>query len=79
MDVETLQKLCVHLNEFSLSRAIVDFDRKRVVAWNNRFLARTGYSEEEIKSIQPDKIVIESEGRFTSPQEGDNPGAVLNC
>jgi signal transduction histidine kinase len=75
MDVETLQKLCLHLNEFSLSRAIVDFDRKRFVAWNQRFLARTGYSEEEIKSIQPDKIVLESEGRFTNPQEGDNPSA----
>ena len=48
---------------------------KRFVAWNQRFLARTGYSEEEIKSVQPDKIIIESEGRFTNPQEGDNPGA----
>jgi hypothetical protein len=75
MDIDTLQKLCVHLNEFALSRAIVDFDRKRFVAWNNRFLTRTGYSEEEIKSIQPDKIVIESDSRFSSPNEGDNPSA----
>ena len=42
---------------------------------NNRFLTRTGYSEEEIKSIQPDKIVIESDSRFSSPNEGDNPSA----
>src|SRR5580700_10162652 len=75
MDIDTLQKLCVHLNEFSFSRAIVDFDRKRFVAWNNRFLTRTGYSEEEIKSIQPDKIVIESDSRFSSRSEGDNPSA----
>jgi hypothetical protein len=75
MDVETLQKLCVHLNEFSLSRAIVDFDRKRFVAWNNRFLAQTGYSEQEIKSISSDKIVIEGDARFTNPSEGDNPSA----
>ena len=75
MDVETLQKLCVHLNEFSLSRAIVDFDRKRFVAWNNRFLAQTGYSEEEINSIPPDEIVIEGDTRFTNPSEGDNPSA----
>jgi PAS domain-containing protein len=75
MDIETLQTLCVHLNEFALSRAIVDFDRNRFVAWNNRFLSRTGYSEEEIKSIEPDKIVIESDTRFTNPSEGDNPSA----
>jgi hypothetical protein len=75
MDIDTLQKLCVHLNEFSLSRAIVDFDRKRFVAWNDRFLTRTGFSEEEIKSIRPDKIVIESDGRFTSPNQDDNPSA----
>ena len=53
----------------------MDFDLKCFVAWNNRFLARTGYSAEEIKSIQPEKIVIENEGRFTNRQEGDNPGA----
>lgn len=53
----------------------MDFDRKRFVAWKNRFLVRTGYSAEEIKSIQPEKIVIENEGRFTNRQEGDNPGA----
>jgi hypothetical protein len=75
MDIDTLQTLCVHLNEFALSRAIVDFDRKRFVAWNNRFLIRTGYSEDEIKSIEPDKIVIESNTRFTNPSEGENPSA----
>ena len=75
MDIETLQKLCVHLNEFALSRAIVDFDRHRFVAWNNRFLTRTGYSEEEIKSIESDKIVIEGDARFTNASEGDDPSA----
>jgi hypothetical protein len=75
MDITALQKLCVHLNEFALPRAIVDFGHKRFVAWNDKFLSRTGYSEEEIKTADPEKIIIEGDSRFTNPDEGDNPSA----
>jgi hypothetical protein len=75
MDIDSLQKLCVHLNEFDLSRAIVDFDRQCFVAWNDQFLSCTGYSEEEIKAIPADKILVESDTSFTNPNEGDHPSA----
>jgi hypothetical protein len=75
MDIDSLQKLCVHLNEFALSRAIVDFDRQCFVAWNDQFLSRTGYSEAEIKAIPADKIIVESDTHFSNPDEGDNPSA----
>jgi hypothetical protein len=38
------------LSEFALPRAIVNFERNAFVAWNPRFLERTGSSEDEIKS-----------------------------
>lgn len=75
MDPSDLQKLCVYLNEFALARAIVDFDRQRFVAWNTRFLARTGYSEEEIKTLEPGKAILLGDSVFLPPDEGDNPTA----
>ncbi|MBV9873769.1 MAG: hypothetical protein JO025_03485 [Verrucomicrobia bacterium] len=75
MDIDSLQKLCVHLNEFALSRAIVDFDRQCFVAWNDQFLSCTGYSEVDIKAIPADKIIVESDSHFSNPNEGDNPSA----
>jgi len=75
MDIQALQKLCVHLNEFDLPRAIVDFDRKRFVAWNQKFLALTGYSEEDIKALGPESIILQSDLRFSSPAEGENAAA----
>jgi hypothetical protein len=38
------------LSEFALPRAIVNFKPNAFVAWNPRFLERTGSSEDEIKS-----------------------------
>jgi signal transduction histidine kinase len=75
METEEMQKLCVHLNEFALPRAVVDFDRQQFVAWNKRFLARTGYSEEEIRALQPDKIIVEGELSFGPPEDAENPTA----
>src|SRR3981081_1557216 len=75
MDPSDLQKLCVYLNEFALPRAIVDFDRQRFVAWNTRFLARTGYSEEEIKTLEPGKAILLGDSVFLPPDEGDKPTA----
>jgi hypothetical protein len=75
MEIDGLQKLCYHLNEFALARAVVDFDHHRFVAWNQRFLSRTGYSQQQIKAIRSDKIIVESDTRFASPDEDDNPSA----
>jgi hypothetical protein len=75
MDPSELQKLCVYLNKFALPRAIVDFDRQRFVAWNTRFLARTGYSEEEIKTLEPGKAILLGDSVSSPPDEGNNPTA----
>src|SRR5258708_8475095 len=77
MATADLQKLCVHLNEFALPRAIVDFDRQRFVAWNTKFLARTGYAEEEIKTLDPRKAILQGDSVFFPPDEGDDPTAEL--
>ena len=75
MDATDMQKLCVHLNEFALPRAIVDFDRLRFVAWNTKFLGRTGYSEEEIKTLDSGKAILQGDSVFFPPDEGENPTA----
>jgi hypothetical protein len=75
MEIDSLQKLCVHLDEFALARAIIDFNHDRFVAWNLRFLSRTGYSQEEIRVIRTDKIIVESDSRFTNPDEDGAPSA----
>jgi hypothetical protein len=75
MDPSELQKLCVYLNEFALPRAIVDFEHQRFVAWNTRFLARTGYSEEEIETLNPGKAILLGDSASLPPDEGNNPSA----
>ncbi len=52
-----MQELCAILNEFALPRAIFDFDRQSFVAWNAKFLEKTGYSAEEIKSAAPEELL----------------------
>ena len=75
MEPSELQKLCVYLNEFALPRAIVDFEHRRFIAWNMRFLARTGYSEEEIKTLEPGKAILLGDSASLPPDEGNNPSA----
>ena len=57
MDTEET-RLCARLNEFALPRAIVDYEAKRFVAWNGRFLTLTGYSEEELQNLEPGKVLL---------------------
>jgi PAS domain-containing protein len=57
------------LNEFALPRAIVDFERGSFVAWNKRFLERTGYSEDELKSAKPEELLTLSESWFPLSDE----------
>jgi hypothetical protein len=53
LSTQNFQEFCAILSEFALPRAIVDFERSAFVAWNPRFLERTGSSEDEIKSAKP--------------------------
>jgi hypothetical protein len=59
------------LNEFALPRAIVDFERGSFVAWNKRFLERTGYHEDELKSAKPEEFLTLSESWFPLSDEGE--------
>jgi hypothetical protein len=58
------------LNQFALARAIVNFDRLAFVAWNSKFLEQTGYSEDEIKSCNPEELLTFGESWFT-PSDKD--------
>jgi hypothetical protein len=64
-----LTELCAVLNEFGLPRAIVDFERNRFVAWNQRFLEQTGLSEDEIKSAKPEDLIAFGESWFPLSNE----------
>jgi hypothetical protein len=45
------------LNEFSLPRAVLDFEEHSFVAWNSKFLEHTGFSENEVKSSKPEDLL----------------------
>jgi hypothetical protein len=75
MDATEMQKLCDSLNQFALPRAIVDFNTQRFVVWNARFLARTRYSDEEIKTLDPGKAILLGDSVSLPPDEGNNPTA----
>jgi len=60
------------LNEFALPRAIVDFERHCFIAWNQRFLEQTGYSEAEIKSVKPEELLAFSETWFSLSNEKES-------
>jgi hypothetical protein len=64
-----LQEFCAVLNEFALPRAIVDFAHSSFVAWNPRFLDRTGYSEDAIRSAKPEELLAFGESWL--PLSGD--------
>jgi hypothetical protein len=53
----------------SLPRAIADFTDHRFIAWNTTFLERTGYSEDRIKAIKPEEIIVLSDSRFPLPSD----------
>jgi len=45
------------LNEFSLARAVVDFEQHSFVAWNSKFLEHTRFTENEVKSSKPEDLL----------------------
>jgi hypothetical protein len=42
--------ICTALNDFHLPRAIAHLERNRFVAWNEHFLAESGFSGEELQT-----------------------------
>jgi hypothetical protein len=52
------QQLSVWLNRSAFPRAIADFERQYFVSWNSTFLERTGYSENRLKVIRPEQIIV---------------------
>jgi hypothetical protein len=61
---ENLQQVCAVLNEFALPRAIVDFERRTFVAWNPKFLERTGFTEDEMRFSKPEELLTFGESWF---------------
>ena len=68
MNPDEIARLGRNLDEFALPRALVDFTRQRFVAWNQTFLARTGYSEEEIRALKPEHLILQGESPL-APEE----------
>ena len=57
LSTENLQQLVSLLNEFSLPRAVVDFEKDSFVAWNSRFRDHTGFTENDIKSFKLEDLL----------------------
>jgi len=57
LSTESLQQLVSLLNEFSLPRAVVDFEKDSFVAWNSKFRDHTGFTENEIKSSKLEDLL----------------------
>jgi hypothetical protein len=72
---QNFQEFCGVLNEFALPRAIVDFERHSFLAWNQKFLEQTGYSEDEIKSAKPEELLTFAESWF--PLSGEEGGQTV--
>jgi hypothetical protein len=53
----------------SLPRAIADFNHQCFIAWNTIFLERVGYSDDRIKAIKPEEIIVLSDSRFPLPSD----------
>jgi signal transduction histidine kinase len=73
MDANEMEKLCRHLDEFALPRAIVNFAQEHFVAWNKTFLARTGYCEEDIRVLKPGDIIVEATSGFVLNNAENDP------
>jgi hypothetical protein len=71
LSTQKFQELCALLNEFALPRAIVDYERHSFVAWNSKFLERTGFSEEEVKSSRSDELLTFGESWFSLAEENE--------
>jgi hypothetical protein len=73
MDDDEVAQLCAHLDEFALPRAVVDSSGKRFVGWNKSFLTRTGFTEGELRDLEPKQIISESESALSPADASENP------
>jgi hypothetical protein len=69
------QQLSVWLNRSAFPRAIADFERQRFVSWNSTFLKRTGYSEDRLKIIKPEQVLVLGDGQFQLASSSGLPSA----
>ena len=69
LSTQKFQEFCAVLNQFALPRAIVDHERHSFVAWNSKFLERTGFSEDEMKSSRLDELLTFGESWFSLSEE----------
>ena len=77
---ENLQQVCAVLNEFALPRAIVNFETRTFVAWNPKFLERTGFTEDEMKSSKPEELLIFGESwSLLSGEKEDQAVEYITC
>jgi hypothetical protein len=58
-----------------LPRAIIDFERDAFVAWNSKFVEKTGYSEGEISSAKPGELFTFAGSWF--PLSGEKEGRTV--
>jgi hypothetical protein len=80
LSIEKLQNCCAVLNEFTLARAIVDFERRSFIAWNTRFLKETGYSEEEIKSAEIGELLTLGDSWYPITDTNESESAeIASC
>jgi hypothetical protein len=68
------------LNEFSLPRAVLDFELHSFVVWNQKFLEHTGFTEDEVKSSKPEDLLTfgDSPLPLFEPREGQK-AEYLTC
>jgi hypothetical protein len=69
------QQLSDWIKPSSLPRAIADFTHQRFIAWNTTFLKRAGYSEDRIKAIKLEQIIVLGDSRFPLPSDNGQPSA----
>jgi hypothetical protein len=71
--------LCDELNRDLLPRAVAHFGRDVFVAWNRSFLERTGYCEENLRSLQPKRLIFFGvpAGEVTRIENGSSPATLL--
>jgi PAS domain-containing protein len=67
------QVICDVLNEFRLPRAILHLNRETLIAWNESFRERTGYSAEQLHFAHYKDLVVFSEADPDLPQSAQEP------
>jgi PAS domain-containing protein len=71
--IEQLKRFLARLGEFGLPGAVVDYDNRCFIAWNEAFLDRTGYSADEIRVLEPRTIILlGSDTEGSAPKETDD-------